>query len=160
MVLGNLLVIPLQNTLMYVEPVYLQAQNSPLPVFQKVIVGTPTQVVWGNSLSDALAQIYAGQGTTGTTPGGSPTPGASPTPAASGASTPVPTPAGPLPSVNLTGTPQQLIAEASAHYDAAQAALRAGDLGKYQTEMNTVGQILAQVQNLIGTPAPSPAPSK
>jgi uncharacterized membrane protein (UPF0182 family) len=161
-VLGNLLVIPLEDTLMYVEPVYLQAANSPLPVFQKVVVGTPTQIVWGNSLTDALTQIYAGQGTTGggTSPGGSP--GPSPTPGASAGPTATPaitaTP-GPLPSLNLSGTAQQLIAEANAHYEAAQAALRAGDLGKYQEEMNTVGQILAKLQSTLGTPAPTLVPS-
>ena len=64
-ILGNLLVIPLQDSLMYIEPVYLQASTNGLPVFQKVIVGTPTQIVWGNSLDDALTQIYAGQGGTG-----------------------------------------------------------------------------------------------
>jgi hypothetical protein len=151
-ILGNLLVIPLQDSLMYIEPVYLQASTNGLPVFQKVIVGTPTQIVWGNSLNDALTQIYAGQGGTG----GSPSPGTSPTPtpttgptATSGGS---PTP---LPSVSLSGSAQQLIAEASAHFQAAQQALRNGDLATYQKEMNIVGQLVTQLQNVLGTPAPS-----
>jgi uncharacterized membrane protein (UPF0182 family) len=155
-VLGNLLVIPLQNTLMYVEPVYLQASNSPLPVFQKVVVGTPTQVVWGNSLADALNQIYAGQGTTGpggTTPGGTPTPSPATTPSVTQSPTTTPT-VGPQPSLNLSGTAQQLIAEANTHYQLAQQALRNGDLATYQQEMNTVGRILAQLQTVLGTPAP------
>jgi uncharacterized membrane protein (UPF0182 family) len=164
-VLGNLLVIPLEDTLMYVEPVYLQSQNSPLPVFQKVVIGTPTQVVWGNSLSDALTKIYEGQGTTN---GGGPSPGGSPTPAPTATGTAAQTPtasstaspgASPLPSPNLNGTAQELIAEANAHYEAAQEALRAGDLGKYQEEMNTVGQILAKLQSMLGTPAPTLVPS-
>jgi uncharacterized membrane protein (UPF0182 family) len=164
-VLGNLLVIPLEDTLMYVEPVYLQSQNSPLPVFQKVVVGTPTQVVWGNSLADALTQIYAGQGTTGgggTTPGGSPTPSPSESTSATPAATPTvsATPSvGPIPSLNLNGTAQELIAQASAHYEAAQAALRAGDLGKYQSEMDLVGRILAQLQTQLGTPVPTLGPA-
>jgi uncharacterized membrane protein (UPF0182 family) len=153
-VLGNLLVIPLQDTLMYIEPVYLQAANSPLPVFQKVVVGTPTQVVWGNSLTDALAQIYAGQGATGGSPGSSPgaLPGASATPAATATAAGTPTA---LPSFTLSGTAQQLIAQANAHYQAAQQALRSGDLATYQQEMNTVGQLLTQLENVLGTPAPS-----
>ena len=69
--------IPLQDSLLYIEPVYLQASTNGLPVFQKVIVGTPTQIVWGNTLDDALTQIYAGQGGTGRA---SPSPGTSPTP--------------------------------------------------------------------------------
>ena len=160
-VMGNLLVIPLQDTLMYVEPVYLQSQSNALPVFQKVVVGTPTQVVWGNSLSDALSQIYAGQGaTSGGGAGGSPGPSASGIPVATAtpgvSATPGATPSA-LPSVNLSGNAQQLIAEANSHYQAAQDALKAGDLGKYQTEMNIVGQILNQLGQSLGTPAPSPS---
>jgi hypothetical protein len=64
-----------------------------------------------------------------------------------------------LPSLNLGGNAQQLIAEANAHYQAALEALKAGDLGKYQSEMNIVGQILGQLQQVAGTPAPTPTPS-
>jgi hypothetical protein len=159
-ILGNLLVIPLQDSLMYIEPVYLQASSNGLPVFQKVIVGTPTQIVWGNTLDDALTQIYAGQGGTG--PGASPSPGASPAASASPTVTPSPSPTATaagsptaLPSVSLSGSAQQLIAQANAHYEAAQQALRNGDLATYQKEMNTVGQLITQLQTLLGTPAPS-----
>jgi uncharacterized protein len=156
-IMGNLLVIPLQespgkNQLMYVEPVYLQASSNGLPEFQKVIVATPTQVVWGDTLQLALNQIYAGQGITGT--GVPPSPGASATPGPQVTTSPaagVPTP---LPSVTLSGTAQQLIAQADQHYQAAQAALRAGDLGTYQKEMDVVGQLLTQLQTVLGTPAP------
>ncbi len=149
-ILGNLLVIPLQNSLMYIEPVYLQASSNGLPVFQKVIVGTQTQIVWGNTLQDSLNQIYAGQGAS--TPGSSPSPGASATPGSSGTAGPTPSA---LPSVSLTGTAQQLIAQANAHYQAAQTALHNGDLATYQQEMNTVGQLLSQLEKVLGTPAPS-----
>jgi hypothetical protein len=57
--------------------------------------------------------------------------------------------------VTLSGSAQQLIAEANAHYEAAQTALHNGDLATYQKEMNIVGQLLAQIQNVVGTPAPS-----
>jgi uncharacterized protein len=157
-ILGNLLVIPLQDSLLYIEPVYLVSTNNPIPVFQKVVVGTPSQVVWGNTLQDALNQIYAGQGATG---GGSSSPGASATPGASASlslPTATPTTTGAptaLPSVSLSGTAQQLIAQANAHYLAAQAALHNGDLATYQSEMNVVGQLLTQLQSVLGTPAPS-----
>ncbi len=158
-IMGNLLVIPLQDSLLYIQPVYLQAANNPLPVFQKVIVGTPTQIVWADNLQGALNQIYAGQGTTA--PGGSAPPGTSaapsplttsPNPTAIATSVGPPTP---LPSIVLSGTAQQLIAQADQHYQAAQTALRAGDLGTYQKEMDIVGQLLTQLQTVIGTPAPS-----
>ena len=166
-ILGNLLVVPLQdssghNELLYVEPVYLQAANNGLPIFQKVILATQTQTVWGNSLEDALNQVYAGQGTT--TSGGTPSPGASATASAAlsppatstpaATVTPSETPAA-LPSVTLTGTTQQLIAEANAHFQAAQAAAGRGDWTTYGKEMQTVSQLLGQLQLLEGTPAPS-----
>jgi len=160
-ILGNLLVIPLQNSLLYIEPVYIVSTQNPIPVFQRVIVGTvgpPSQVVWAASLQDALNLIYAGQGATGPTssasPGAPASPGTSapPSPTATSTSAGSPTP---LPSVTLSGTAQQLIAQADQHYQAAQAALRAGDLGTYQKEMDIVGQLLTQLQTVIGTPAPS-----
>jgi hypothetical protein len=67
------------------------------------------------------------------------------------------TPAGsptPGPSVTLSGTAQQLIAQANQHYLAAQQALNNHDLGTYQKEMDIVGQILTQLQNVLGTPVP------
>ena len=160
-ILGNLLVIPLQDSLLYIEPVYLKASSNGLPVFQKVIVGTPTQIVWGNTLQDALNQIYAGQGTAA---GGTPAPGSSATPVPSATSagpTATPTQAGtpaPLPSISLSGNAQDLIAQANAHYQAAQTALHNGDLATYQKEMNIVGQLLAQLEVVVGTPVPSAGP--
>jgi uncharacterized membrane protein (UPF0182 family) len=159
LILGNLLVIPLQDSLLYVEPVYLVSTNNPIPALVKVVVGTPTQVVWGDSLQDALNQIYAGQGAI--TPGSSPAPGASPTPGASlSPPTATPTSVGTpvaLPSISLSGNAQQLITEASQHYQAAQVALGNKDLATYQREMDIVGQLLAQLQSVVGTPAPSPS---
>jgi uncharacterized protein len=151
-ILGNLLVIPLQDSLMYIEPVYLKASNNGLPVFQKVIVGTPTQIVWANTLAEALAQIYAGEGATGG--GSSGSSGASPSPTVKATATPGGTPTA-LPSVSFSGSVQDLIAQANAHYEAAQQALRNGDLATYQKEMNIVGQLITQLQTVLGTPAPS-----
>jgi uncharacterized membrane protein (UPF0182 family) len=163
-IMGNLLVIPLQQSLLYVEPVYLQASGNGLPILQKVIVATPTQVVWGDTLQDGLNQIYAGGGSTGTGGSASPGPSASGSPGASpGASTagppsPTATAAGTpsaLPSVSLNGTTQQLIAEAEAYFEAAQAAARNGDWATYGTDMQIVQEILAKLQAQVGTPAPS-----
>lgn len=163
-ILGNLLVVPLQdssghNQLLYVEPVYLQASSNGLPIFQKVILATQTQTVWGNSLEDALNQIYAGQGTT--TSGGTPSPGASPTPSVAPSPTVAATPSGTpaaIPSVSLTGSEQQLVAEANAHFQAAQAAAGRGDWTTYGKEMQIVSQLLTQLQSEVGTAPPSSGP--
>jgi uncharacterized protein len=152
-IMGNLLVVPLQSSILYVQPVYMSSNTNPLPVLQKVIVATPSQIVWGDTLAAALNSLINGAGQSpgsspapGTTPGASPTPGVSSTPAVSPS-------AGP--SFTLSGTAQQLIAQANQHYVLAQQALHNGDLATYQKEMDIVGQILAQLQNVVGTPAPS-----
>jgi uncharacterized membrane protein (UPF0182 family) len=153
-ILGNLLVLPLQDSLLYIEPVYLVSTSNPMPIFQRVVVATPTQVVWGVSLQDALNQIYAGQGAV--IPGGSPSPGASPSASPSGTATPAPG-ASPTPASSFSTDAQVLIAQANQHYEAAQAALRNGDLATYQTEMDEVGRLLTQLEKVVGTPAPSPS---
>ena len=147
--MGNLLVVPMQESILYVQPVYMSSNTNPLPVLQKVIVATPSQIVWGDTLEAALTQLVTGGGTT---PGGSPSPGTSPTPSATATPAGSPTAA---PTIPINGTVQDLIAEANQHYEAAQQALRNGDLATYQKEMNIVGQILAQLQTVLGTPAPS-----
>jgi uncharacterized membrane protein (UPF0182 family) len=162
-IMGNLLVIPLQDTILYIEPVYLQASSNGLPILQKVIIGTPSQVVWGDTLQDALTQIYAGKGSTGT--GGTVTPGPSAsgspgaaTPSAASLPTATPTAAGApsaLPSVSLNGTAQQLVSAANDHFLAAQTAARNGDWSTYGKEMAIVQEILAQLEKVVGTPAPS-----
>jgi uncharacterized membrane protein (UPF0182 family) len=155
--MGNLLVVPLQDSILYVEPVYVQSANNPIPVLQKVaLAGGNGQIVWADPvLETALQQLASGGGTTpgaspspGASPGTSPTPNPSPTATAAGSPTA-------LPSVSLEGTAQQLADQASAHYRAAQQALHNGDLATYQAEMDKVGQLLTQLGKVLGTPAPS-----
>jgi hypothetical protein len=147
--MGNLLVVPMQESILYVQPVYMSSNTNPLPVLQKVIVATPSQIVWGDTLEAALTQLVTGGGTA---PGGSPSPGTSPSPSATATPAGSPTVA---PTIPINGTVQDLIAAANQHYEAAQQALRNGDLATYQKEMNTVGQLLIQIQTMLGTPAPS-----
>ncbi len=51
---GNLLTVPLGDSLMYIEPVYLQAENLNLPELKQVILATSTQVVMRPTLSEAI----------------------------------------------------------------------------------------------------------
>jgi uncharacterized membrane protein (UPF0182 family) len=154
--LGNLLVIPLKNSLLYVEPVYLAASSNALPAFQKVVVTNGSTVVWGNTLQDALTQLYAAEAAN---PGSSPSPGGSPSPNPGASPTPTATP-GASGAPGASNTPlstnaQVLISQASQYYAAAQDALGRRDLATYQKDMDIVGQLLAQLAQVVGTPAPS-----
>jgi uncharacterized membrane protein (UPF0182 family) len=139
---GNLLVVPIGNSFLYFEPIYLRATSgSSIPELKKVILADQTKVVYTDTLQQAIDQLV-------------------------GTSTaPPPTTAPPQ-----TFTPAQiahmadLVTQANQHYGAAYAALKAGDLSTFASEMAQVGKILAELQQLTGTTAtaavsPSPSPS-
>ncbi len=83
MIRGNLLVVPISQSVMYFEPLYLQAEQSPIPELTRVIVGYGDQVVMEPTLGEAFAKIFGepigrvdrppAGGTTTTTPGGTTT---------------------------------------------------------------------------------------
>ncbi|ACL69826.1 UPF0182 family protein [Halothermothrix orenii] len=58
---GNLLVIPIDNSILYVEPLYLQAETSELPELKRVIVSYGDRVVMARTLDLALEGIFKGE---------------------------------------------------------------------------------------------------
>ena len=54
---GNLLVIPVGNTILYVEPIYLRAEGIPLPELKRVILASSKKVVMEPSLDEALVSL-------------------------------------------------------------------------------------------------------
>jgi uncharacterized protein len=142
---GNLIVVPVGNSLIYLQPVYLQSQSSRFPAFQKVVVASPRNIVWGSTLQEALNLLLQKEGGGGPSP--SPTP--TPTPSTGPGGSPPPS-ASPGETIPPNATVEQLVAYANAHYELAQQALAAGDLGRYQSEVNLVGQAIAQLKALTG----------
>ena len=55
---GNLLVLPINDALLYVEPIFLQAETGGLPELARVIVSYEETVVMGQSLDEALVQVF------------------------------------------------------------------------------------------------------
>jgi len=55
---GNLLVLPINNALLYVEPIFLEADTGGLPELARVIVSYDETVVMGNTLDQALIQVF------------------------------------------------------------------------------------------------------
>jgi uncharacterized membrane protein (UPF0182 family) len=147
---GNLIVVPVGESLIYLQPVYLQSTGSAFPEFQRIIVASPTKVVWAPTLAESLTLLLAAQG-------GGPTP--TPTPQPSGQPTPAPSPSGSIaPTPQPSGLPADvpgLIAYANDHFDRAQQALRSGDFATYGREMQLVEEALQRLGQLV--PA-SPAP--
>jgi hypothetical protein len=58
---GNLLVIPIENNLLYIEPLYLQAETGQLPELKRVIVSDGDRVVMEKSLGEGLAKLFGGK---------------------------------------------------------------------------------------------------
>ena len=128
---GNLLVIPAGNSLLYVQPFYVQATTNPQPSLIRVIVASGTQVANADSLQGALTSLFSkiaaaggtglGSGTvvSGTTSLNTPVPG---TPVALPTSPPLPQG---TPGVNADANlpTNQLVLAAQRHYQSAQAAL-------------------------------------
>ena len=55
---GNLLVLPINNTILYVEPVYITSENqASLPLLKRVIVGCGEEIIMAETLNDALWQL-------------------------------------------------------------------------------------------------------
>lgn len=55
---GNLLVIPMEDSLLYVEPIYLQASQSPFPELKRIIIATGTTLAMGETLEDAIEKLF------------------------------------------------------------------------------------------------------
>jgi uncharacterized membrane protein (UPF0182 family) len=117
---GNLLVIPIEDGLLYVEPLFLQAERSQLPELKRVIVASGAAVVMAPTLEEALAGLLGGPRPPGPAPPAAP-------------------PAGDL---------RVLTEQALAIYRAAQERLRAGDLTGYSQEMARLGPVLERLDAL------------
>jgi uncharacterized membrane protein (UPF0182 family) len=57
---GNLLVMPMDDTLVFVEPIYLQAERSPMPELRLVVLATQDRLVYAPRFPEALAQLLQG----------------------------------------------------------------------------------------------------
>lgn len=55
---GDLFVIPINNSIMYVEPVYLEASNQAIPEMKRVIVAYGDKIAYEATLEDALADLF------------------------------------------------------------------------------------------------------
>jgi hypothetical protein len=136
---GNLLVLPIgEDGLLYVEPIFLQAEGAPFPEFVRVIMADQRRVAFAETVEEGLRQLL---GEAEPPPPEEPEqPGESPEPSPSPGETP-----GELPS-DVTG----LVAEAQRLYDEAQTALDRGDLGTYQDRIDELADVLEALAELTG----------
>jgi uncharacterized membrane protein (UPF0182 family) len=71
---GNLLVIPCGKTLLYAEPIYLQAQHSPMPELRLVVLALQDRLAYATTFEGALASLFGSEASSLTATDAPPTP--------------------------------------------------------------------------------------
>jgi hypothetical protein len=114
---GNLLVIPVRDSMLYVEPLYLKSESSAIPELKRVIVSYQDYIAMRNTLNEALDAVFRG---------------------APPSTTPATTPAAP------TGPPA-VVGRALELYDKAQRQLREGNWAGYGATVEELGKVLREL---------------
>ena len=122
---GTLLVIPIEESLLYIRPLYLRSAGGRIPELKRVIVAYQNQIVMEETLDAALDRIF------GAASGGETKPASL-----------VETGAGPAPAEDLT----DLLTRAQGHYRRAMQAQREGNWSLYGEEIRSLGAVLDQVK--------------
>ena len=124
-VLGNMLTLPVGSGLLYVQPVYVRATSnaSSFPLLQKVLVSFGDQIGFGNTLQQALDQVFGGSsGATVNSSTGTATPGTTP---------------------SKSTSLKQALANAQAALTAANQALKSGNFAAYGVAQNQLKAAIA-----------------
>jgi uncharacterized membrane protein (UPF0182 family) len=122
---GNLLVIPIEESLIYVQPLYLRAEGGRIPELKRVIVAHQNRVVMEETLEAGLARLFGGA--------------------------PVPPAIAAAPGARVgEGRAADLARQAAELYQRAVDAQRAGEWARYGEQLSRLGEVLRQLQAALG----------
>ncbi|HUZ10686.1 MAG TPA: UPF0182 family protein [Acidimicrobiales bacterium] len=140
--LGNTLMIPIDQSMLYIRPMYVESSGNPQPQVQDVIAVFGNNVSIEPTLDGVLTDVLGTSVGTGAAPTSPTQPGGT---------------SGPL-STTVQDQIKADVAQAIAYYQAAEAALKSGQpgsLGTYETNIDAMNQQLQAVQALLATAAPT-----
>ena len=140
---GNLIVIPLNDSFLYVEPIYLESEISGLPELKRVIVASGEQIVMRETLGEALDALLAGTGSILDIPTEPVEAEATTTTESGTAETETTTPV----TANAESV-DELIIQANAQFSAAQQAQEAGDWAEYGRQIEALEETLQELETL------------
>ncbi len=58
---GNMMILPIENSLLYYEPIYLQAEEAKIPEFRKIAMSDGEKVVWDDDIFKSISKLFSGQ---------------------------------------------------------------------------------------------------
>jgi len=119
---GTLLVIPIESSLIYIQPLYLRAETGKIPELKRVILAYENQIAMEETLEAAISKIFGERRVTA---------GAKPDRAEKEA--------GPLPDASLKTLLKQ-------HFDQATKSLREGNWARYGEEIKKLGEVIEKLQ--------------
>ncbi|HSJ82791.1 MAG TPA: UPF0182 family protein [Acidimicrobiia bacterium] len=125
---GDLLVVPIEDSIVYVMPIFLEAQGGGIPEFRRVIVVYGDKVEWAQTL-DATLELVFGEGT--------------------GAAEDPDEPDQPLEPTPGGETVAELLEQAAAAFAQADQALTDGDLSEYQRWIDEAERLIEEAQDVI-----------
>ena len=117
---GNLLVVPIENSILYISPLYLRAETGQVPELKRVIAAFGDRVVMEETLVGALAALFK-------------------------ESAPATNVLAPPTAPNAAGLANRRAREALSHYDRAIERLKAGDWAGFGAELDSVRPLLEQL---------------
>jgi uncharacterized protein len=129
---GTLMVIPVEESLLYVQPLYLRAASGRIPELRRVIVAADDRIAMEPTLEASLQRLFGA-----TTPAESKPPAAELKPGETMAAAPL----APTPAVAAGSLP----AQAKQHYERAVQAQRDGDWARYGEELKRLGAVIDQL---------------
>ncbi|HQX81203.1 MAG TPA: UPF0182 family protein [Vicinamibacterales bacterium] len=138
---GTLLVIPIEESLLYVRPLYLRSSGGRIPELKRVIVAYQDQIVMAETLNQGLVQIFGRSVATALSPDVRMVDDVEPVVPGGGVATPTP----------VVGAPPDLAALAvlaNSHFERATVAQREGNWALYGEEMKKLGEVLAQMDKI------------
>jgi uncharacterized protein len=140
-IFGSQVVLPIDNSILYVQPLFVSASNVGNPELKRVIVAFNGDTVMRDTLGQALSALFGGNA------GQAPQPGQ---------------PSGNGGGGGGGGANQNLIQRADSLYRRAQQALQKGDFATYGRLNRELGRVLQRAlsQGGANSPSPKPSPSK
>ena len=141
---GNLLVIPLSDSFVFVEPIYLLSDTSALPELKRVIVATDTRIAMRETLGEALLALLVADRLEDEALAEQADREAA---AEIEDEAAVPTPSAPLP---IDATIEELVRSANTHFEAAEDAQKDGDWATYGQELQALNSDLQRLMELAG----------